>query len=116
MAWMLLVIFLLLTLLFLTGRGSPLLIGFNSLPKEEQAQYRIKSICHDFGAFVLLPLDAVWLLCYFFLKQDIWIALMVLAYVIYLVVCAVLFEKRGGLKFYRRDVSRRVRPKRTSQR
>ena len=111
MAWILLVVFLLLTLLFLTGRGTSLLIGFNNLPKEEQAQYRAKSMCRDFGAYILFPLDIIWLLCYFLLKQDTWIALLVLAYIIYLLVCAVVFERRGGLKYYRRDAARRTRPR-----
>lgn len=115
MAWILLVVFLLCTLFFLTGRGAFLLIGFNSLPKEEQSQYRIKSMCHDFGAYILLPLDVIWLLSYFLLKQDVWIAFLVLLYVIYLVVCAIVFDKRGGLNYYRRDAARKARSRRLKQ-
>lgn len=47
--WVILIIFALLSILFLTGHGSGLIAGYNTSSKEEQSKYDAKKLCRVAG-------------------------------------------------------------------
>lgn len=47
--WVILIIFALLSILFLTGHGSGLIAGYNTSSKEEQSKYDAQKLCRVAG-------------------------------------------------------------------
>jgi len=52
--WFVFIIFVIITILLLSGRGAFLISGYNTLSKEEKAKYDEKKICHVIGAGMLV--------------------------------------------------------------
>lgn len=48
--WVVIILFAALSVLFLSGRGSWLIAGYNTASKEEKAKYNTKKLCRVFGA------------------------------------------------------------------
>lgn len=47
--WVVIILFAALSVLFLSGRGSWLIAGYNTASKEEKAKYNTKKLCRVFG-------------------------------------------------------------------
>ena len=54
-AWIVFAVLLVLSLLLLTGHGSWLIAGYNTLPEEERAKYSVKKCCRILGVGLLIP-------------------------------------------------------------
>jgi len=66
--WAILVIFIIITILMLAGKGGKLIAGYNTSTPEEQAKYNEKKLCHVVGwgflfidilIFVMLMWEAI---------------------------------------------------------
>jgi hypothetical protein len=51
-------LFVIISIVLLTGRGSFLLAGYNTMPKSEKAKYDTKALCKFFGK-ILLPIGVL---------------------------------------------------------
>lgn len=63
--WVILVIFALLSIIFLTGHGSGLIAGYNTSSREEQDKYDAKKLCRTAGGgmtviTILIFVMSVW--------------------------------------------------------
>ncbi|WP_124065022.1 DUF3784 domain-containing protein [Clostridium sp. E02] len=51
--WIIIIIFLVLTLILLSGKGSNLVAGFNTLPEEQKNKFDKKKLSRDTGFFLV---------------------------------------------------------------
>ena len=87
------VLFLILGLVFLTGRGSFLLAGYNTMSKEKKAKYNAEALCKFMGK-ILLPIG---ILIFGFLIDGIqsWFPTVFFVLTIALVIFAVIYANTG---------------------
>lgn len=69
MQWVILGIFLLITVTLLSGRGSWLIAGYNTMSKEQQARYDRKKLCKTVGIMMLF-IDAVLLITFVIMETE----------------------------------------------
>lgn len=60
--WVLLAVFVLLTVYFLKGKAGWLISGYNTLPANQKAEYDEKQLCKWIAYTILIPLDLLFVL------------------------------------------------------
>ena len=60
--WVVLILFVILSIVLLTGHGVNLIAGYNTASKEEQSQYDAKKLCRVIGGGMLVITIMIWIM------------------------------------------------------
>ncbi|MCL2142331.1 MAG: DUF3784 domain-containing protein [Methanimicrococcus sp.] len=96
-------VFLVLSLYFLTGRGGFLIAGYNTLPKAQKEKYDEKALCQSMGRFLLVATVMVAVLYYgIYIQNNLLIYITVACMVLSIFGYIYYMNKGGGSRFLKK--------------
>ncbi|MDR1439778.1 MAG: DUF3784 domain-containing protein [Clostridiales bacterium] len=90
------IIFLILAVIMLSGKGANLVSGFNTMPKAEKDKYDQKALSRFMGAIMLIIAMLTTPLGYFAERGANWYAIVFIGGVVALVVFAIVYSNTGN--------------------
>jgi hypothetical protein len=92
--WILVILFLAITIYLISGRGGWLVAGYNTSSKEEKVKYNEKKLCRGLGVFIMIPCDLV-LISLMLQDSESIILVEGIIFTVYIVTMVVVLNKTG---------------------
>ncbi|MGV8907020.1 MAG: DUF3784 domain-containing protein [Acetobacterium sp.] len=96
--WIVVIIFIAMTIYLISGRGGWLIAGYNTSSSEEKINYDEKKLCRGVGIFIMIPCDLL-LISLLFQDSESVILVEGIIFAVYIVTMIVVLNKTGFAKF-----------------